>query len=429
VADVRRFVERGAPVPSEVPTPTSMSAPAAPERGGEPNLVVLPVVSRSGFPEDEAFAADLTSELIAELIRHGWARVITAAGTDRRSAVDLRGLARELDARYVVEAHVRRIGPTLRLMVQLFEAQSGSFVWTQKYDRSLDDLAGAEEALGVEAASHISEQQILRRELDRAVNKSGDWSAWERALRALACTTHLGSDSSQVAIEEARQAVAIAPDYALAHAMFAWALGVGSLFGKEPDRDDLRAHIKHAVALDGSDPRVLRVVSTASSVIGDFQTALRFAKRAVELAPHVGNGHFCLAWVYLGLGQNAAAIAALDAEQKIAPQVHNLFISQYLRGLALFSQGRLADAGEALDRSLELNANFVLTQKWRAIVSTLLGAQEEAHQAVRDMRATEPSLTLEDHVSQIMLTVPDPARAAEAVAVLRRIWAAAGPAT
>ncbi len=441
VADVRRFVERDGreaacarPTPAvALPTVSSatvalpVGASQAPKRGGEPNLVVLPITSRSGLPEDEAFAEDLTSELIAELSQHGWAKVITpAVAAQRGAAVDLRALARELDARYVMQSHIRRIGRSLRLMVELLEADAGRIVWTMKYDRPLEDLAALEESLAVEVASHVGEQQISRFEFERAAKKSGDWSAWERTLRALECSAHINSQSTRVACEEAREALSIAPDYALAHAMLAFQLAFSfHLFGGEPVSDEVRSHIRRSVDLDGNEPRVLRLVSEASTSIGDPQTGLRFAKRAVELAPHVAHGYFCLAFAHLGLGQSTEVIAALDTEQKLAPHIFYLYCSQWLRALAHFSEGRLAAAQDALDRSLELNANFVHAQKWKAIVSTLLDRQEDARRAVYDMRATEPSITLEDHASQILSTVSDGSRAATAVAALRRAWAQA----
>ncbi len=432
VADVRRFVERAGPsTVSSAPSPTqtltevaAAAARSAPERGGEPNLVVLPIVSRSGVPEDGLFAEDLTSELIAELTRHGWARVITAGATDRRTAVDLRTLAQQLEARYVADAHVRRVGPTLRLMVQLLDAERGHIVWTQKYDRPLADLAAIQEALAVEVASHVGEQQILRLERERAMAKSSGWSAWERVLRVLAAAAHFSREGMRTAAAEARQALAIAPDYALAHAILAWSCGLSfSLFGSESSTDEVREHVKRAVDLASNDSRVFRLLTAGCMRIGDLQAALRFAERAVEMAPHVGNGHLTLASVYVRLGRNADAIAELDAEQALTQEDFIRYASHLYRALAHFSEGRLGEARDALDRSLKLNPNFVIAQKWKAIVSELLGRPEEARRAVQDMQATDSSLTLEEHASQIPRMLPDSGSTAEAVAMLRRVWA------
>ncbi|MGB6452231.1 MAG: TIR domain-containing protein [Steroidobacteraceae bacterium] len=438
VADVRRFTERASPASSTAqapgpplahPSPATASptpAPVASERGGEPNLVVLPIANRSGLPEDEVFAADLTSELIGELSQHGWAKVITPVVTAAQlgATVDLRALARELDARYALQAHIRRIGSNVRLTVELLEAGAGRIIWTQKYDRPLEDLAALGESLAIEVASHVGEQLISRLEFERAASKTGGWTAWERTLRAMASTAHLNSQSMRGACEEAREALAIAPDYALAHAMLAFVLGYSLyLFGAEPALEEVRLHIRRAVDLDSNDPRVMRLASMASSCIGDTQTGLRFAKRAIELAPHVGHAYYCLALAHLRPGQDAELIAALDTLQKFTPQVFYLYVSQHMRAIAHFSQGQLAAARDALDRSLELNPNFVHAQKWKAIVSALLGQHDEARRAVLDMRATEPSLTLENHASQIMRTFADPTRAAEAVATLRKVWA------
>jgi TIR domain len=68
VADVRRLVEKVA-ASSANATATAAIPPATPERGGEPGVALLPIASRSGLPEDEVFAEDLVSEIVAELSR------------------------------------------------------------------------------------------------------------------------------------------------------------------------------------------------------------------------------------------------------------------------------------------------------------------------------------------------------------------------
>ena len=179
VADVRRFVEKGEGV-SNAPSPVPASTP---ELGGEPGVAMLPIASRSGLPEDGVFAEDLVSEIVAELSRHGYSRVITTIATvgHQGAKLDPRALARELDVRYLVESHTRRVGTNLRLMVQLTEGMTGNILWSQKYERPLAALAQLQDELAIEVASQIGEQ-VLRLEFEHANRKTGNWTAWERTL-------------------------------------------------------------------------------------------------------------------------------------------------------------------------------------------------------------------------------------------------------
>jgi TolB-like protein/Flp pilus assembly protein TadD len=428
VADVRRMAEKGAAAFAETPAPSG--APAAkPERGGEPGVAMLPIATRSGFPEDESFAADLAPEIMAELSRHGYSRVITAVATagHRGAALDLRVIARELDVRYFVESQTRRVATNLRLMVQLTEGMTGNILWSQKYERHLSELAVLQDELAVEVASQIGEQ-VLRLEFEHVHRKSGNWTAWERTLRCMACFININSESIRNSIEEARQALGIAPDYALAHAHLAMSLATfGVMLGNGSEtsvKAEVRMHVKRALELAPNDSRVLQALATSFSQIGDFKASLRFAERAVELTPNVGHAHQSLATAHLGLGYNEAAIAELDAEERIAPHDGIRYVSCALRGMAYFAQGRLAEADAALERSLKLNPAWILGLKWKATVASILGRDEEAWQLVRELREAEPHITLAYHQAQTSQWIPDKDRAGAANEVLRSLWPA-----
>jgi TolB-like protein/Flp pilus assembly protein TadD len=427
VADVRRIVEKGGAASAEAPAPPTLAATPKPERGGEPGLAMLPIASRSGLPEDEAFAEDLMPEIMGELSRHGYSRVITAVATagHRGGALDLRAIARELDVRYFVESHTRRVATNLRLMVQLTEGMTGNILWSQKYDRHLSELADLQDELAVEVASQIGEQ-VLRLEFEHVYRKSGNWTAWERALRSMACFTNISSDSLRIAIEEARQALIIAPDYALAHAHLSMSFATfGMMLGNGSEaavKAEVRMHVKRALELAPNDSRVVQAVSTSFAQIGDFRAALRFAERAVELTPNVGHAHQSLAGAHLGLGCNEAAIAELDAEERIAPHDGIRYVSCCLRGMAYFAQGRLAEADAAFERSLKLNPAWIWGLKWKAILASILGRDEEALQLVRELRDAEPHITLTHHQAQTSLWMPDKDRAGAANEVLRSLW-------
>jgi tetratricopeptide (TPR) repeat protein len=244
----------------------------------------------------------------------------------------------------------------------------------------------------------------------------------------MACFININSESIRNSIEEARQALGIAPDYALAHAHLAMSLATfGVMLGNGSEtsvKAEVRMHVKRALELAPNDSRVLQALATSFSQIGDFKASLRFAERAVELTPNVGHAHQSLATAHLGLGYNEAAIAELDAEERIAPHDGIRYVSCALRGMAYFAQGRLAEADAALERSLKLNPAWILGLKWKATVASILGRDEEALQLVRELREAEPHITLAYHQAQTSQWIPDKDRAGAANEVLRSLWPA-----
>ena len=417
VADIRRLADKDETKPAPRP---------APAVGGVPSVAVLPIVSRSGVAEDADFAEDMTDEVIAALSLHGYFRVIASgtAAAYRGKAIDLRIIGRELDARYVVEGNVRRVGPNLRMMFQLVETETSNILSSSKYVRPLAELADVQDDLLTEIASDIGDR-VMHIEFERAKKKTTDLSAWERVLRARGSFSRMGSENLRIGTDEARQAVAIAPDFGLAHALLATALATDFFMSASTDPErkrEVRVHIKRALDLDGDNPNVLNVVSASSICIGDPQAALRYSQRAVQLVPNIGHAHHHLGAVYLNLGRTAEAIAEFDADERLAPHSNLRYVSLATRGLAYLIQGQVAEASASLDRSLQLNPNFLLTLKWKAIVAAMLDHPHEASDAVRRMREAEPTYTLELHEAQNLRAVPDKALSAKANAILRKIW-------
>ena len=96
----------------------------------------------SGDKEQEFFADGMTEDIITALSKHRWLRVIARNSTFKfkGEALDVRQIAAELDANYVVEGSVRRSGERLRITAQLINAATGDHLWAERYDRNLEDI-------------------------------------------------------------------------------------------------------------------------------------------------------------------------------------------------------------------------------------------------------------------------------------------------
>jgi hypothetical protein len=92
IADVRRIVEKDGPASAQAPVPPGISA-AKPERGGEPGVAMLPIASRSGLPEDDAFAEDLMPEIRGRVVP---ARITSLWIPDKDRAGVANGVLRSL---------------------------------------------------------------------------------------------------------------------------------------------------------------------------------------------------------------------------------------------------------------------------------------------------------------------------------------------
>uniref|UniRef100_UPI002869FE1B tetratricopeptide repeat protein n=1 Tax=Novosphingobium sp. TaxID=1874826 RepID=UPI002869FE1B len=375
-------------------------APAKPgTRGGAPSLAVLPFTNRSGLPEDEVFAFGMVEDLIDALSQGVNVRVISSSSTARfrnGALPDVGAMGRELGVRYLLEGNVRRSGSDLRVTAQLVEAASGEIVWTQKFDRPLAELAALQEDLIGEVAAHL-DAKVYRMEMERALKKPGDHTAWECTMRAFAALRQLNGETVRRAIEEAAHAVAIAPDYGLAHALLADASAIAYMFlsfDNPAEVARIRRHIDYALALDAESAAVLGHVASALNYTGQAAEGLRRARRAIAISPGYGLAHQIAGIASEMLGKPEAALAHLADFRRIephSPYQHYAFAWQADCYLQL---GDWAAAEDAFESSLALNpdANYAYCQK--AIVVRHFGRVDEARQLMIEARRRDPSATL-----------------------------------
>jgi adenylate cyclase len=151
-------LEVGAPAHAK-PTPTS-----APEKSTPPRLsiVVLPFANIGGDPSHEHFVDGVTESLTTDLSRIRNAVVIgrNTAFTYKGKPVDLKQIGRELSACYVLEGSVQRGGNRMRVNVQLIDAEKGTHLWADRFDKPLTDLFDMQDEIVARLAGALNAQLV-----------------------------------------------------------------------------------------------------------------------------------------------------------------------------------------------------------------------------------------------------------------------------
>jgi Tfp pilus assembly protein PilF len=180
---------------------------------------------------------------------------------------NLREIAKELGVKNVIEGTVRRMGDRVKIMVQLVDAQSDHMVWTETYDRSLDDVFAiqAEIARNVASALDADVQPTEAAELGRAPTSSA--SAYDLFLQARDITFKNRPEERSHLTRLLRQALALDPNYADVYVLL-------------------------AVSFQQ------RYVDTGLNDTRLLDSATAYARRALEIDPTVQQAHFTLARIY-----------------------------------------------------------------------------------------------------------------------------------
>lgn len=429
VLEVSAFVGRDVrPVTSAATAPSFRSSRS--NRGSVPTLAVLPFANRSGLQEDDIFAFGMVEDIIDAMSQGVDVRVVASSATARfrNGAIpDLDAMARQLGVRYVLEGNVRRVGESLRVTTQLIDASNGAVLWTQKFDRPLAQLAELQEELVLEVASHLRTQSH-RLEIERALRKPDNLTAWEAVMRSIAAYRRMSGPALMLAIQEAHKAVEISPDYGLALALLAQAQGIlyNQVFpDNEVEAQRIRALAEQAIDLDPDSSVVMSTAAGALNVSGFPEEALAAGLRAIALSPTSEYGYFACGQASVYLGRPDEALAYFDKEEQLAPGHPVIWISYLWRGASHIIAGRWEQAVEAYDRSLILTPDNAAPNMGRAICLRQLGRLDEARTFMARGLKSEPDTPLaiwELRYSRAHMGSPNLALVLEH---LRALWAEA----
>src|ERR1700738_4706015 len=161
---------------------TAMSPLPLPDK---PSIAVLPFANMSGDPEQEYFADGMVEEIITALSRIRWLFVIArnSSFTYKGQAVDVKQVGRELGVRYVLEGSVRKGGERVRIAAQLIDALSGTHLWADRFDGSLEDVFDLQDKVATSVAGVI-EPELRAAEMRRsATQPTTDLTAYDLYLR------------------------------------------------------------------------------------------------------------------------------------------------------------------------------------------------------------------------------------------------------
>jgi tetratricopeptide (TPR) repeat protein len=297
--------------------------------------------------------------------------------------------------------------------------------------RGLDEIETSPEEFPASVAAELIEA-IAQFETKLALAKSGPLSAWEHVLRARAHQFRLAVAPSLDALDEARKAVAAAPDFGMAHSALAMALCLklaasGSPCDAEHDAlvREIHEHIGQALRLDGDNPAILLASVGAYSSLGDTEAGLRLALRATKRTPNSPDAQAALGLAYFLAGRTGDAIAVYSKQDRLASLDSFRTFGLWALGVCLFIEGRPAEAEAAIDRSLGLHPDNAMALSWKAIIAADLGNHEAGTAAVRLLLATNSGLSTDESLIRVEELPFEHPRKYEAVAILQRLIAEA----
>lgn len=321
------------------------------------SIAVLPFVNMSSDEEQEYFSDGLSEELL-----HLLARIPELDVAARTSSFSFKGkdlgipeIASQLKVAHILEGSVRKQGNQIRITAQLIQANNGYHLWSQTYDRQLDNVFQIQEDIAIAVVEAL--RVTLLGEAPKT--RRTDPAAYQLFLEGQYLKRQISNDSLNRAVEAFKQAVEVDPAY-----VPAWAeLADTYIWGGNPDalsREEITARADQAIQTAiSADPDYaftyyVRGISSIFSHnnfgqgIDDFQHALELDPDDAFIVAGIGKGAFIT-------GQYDLAIAQYEAALALEPVVAEFY---WYLGRTYLSSGRLDDAEKSFAKLSSLSSSF-----------------------------------------------------------------------
>ena len=261
------------------------------EASKPPAIAVLPFKNMSGDEEQEYFADGITEDIITNLSLWKTFPVISrnSSFTYKGKDVNLKNISEELGVRYVVEGSVRKGGNKVRITAQLIDATEDHHLWSNKWDRSLDDIFEVQDEVSSAIAAVVS-PAVKEQEGKRVVKKqTKNINAWDEYLRALSCYNN--RESNEVIREHCYKSIELDPKISDTYVLLCYS-GYTEIFNheKQDKRSENEAiyhqNAQRAYDLDPDNPDAIIVLSRSFNLKKEYDKRLSLMEKAVKINPN-----------------------------------------------------------------------------------------------------------------------------------------------
>ncbi len=359
----------------------------------KPSIAVLPFQNMSGDPEQEYFADGMVEEIITALSRIRWLFVIArnSSFTYKGEAVDVKRVGRELGVRYVLEGSVRKAGQRVRITGQLIDALTGTYLWADRFEGSLEDVFELQDRVAVSVAGVI-EPALQAAEMHRsAARPTTDLGAYDFYLRALAVFFPVRKEGMFEALALLEQAIAIDPRYGPA---LSWAANchlrlVRDSWAEEPEKNRRKGIdlARRALQVGENDPGVLTYAAHVLAGFGDdIGTMIGLVDRALALNPSYARGWFISGILRMWAGQPDLSMEHVVTSLRLSPR-ERMGTPMLAMGSVYFFKRQFDEAVSKLLLSMQDHPGHPSSYRFLAACYAHMGRLDEAHAIIAQLRA------------------------------------------
>jgi adenylate cyclase len=369
----------------------------------KPSIAVLPFTNMSGEKEQEYFCDGLAEGIINGLSKSEHIFVIArnSTFTYKTKPVKVKQIAEEMGVRYVMEGSVQREGRQVRITVQLIDALTGGHLFSERYDRDLENILTLEDEITMKVLTAVQVKLTGGEDARLRAKGTKNLDAYLKLLQAREDYQIMSKEKQSLARRSAEEAVALDPKYSAAYALLAAVIFNEVNLGvyKDP-REALERAVelgKKAVGLDDSSSHAHASLSFPYTFLREYENAISEGEKAVSLEPNSAWAYLALGHALFYLGRFEEAIAFFKKSLRLSPipVTPNVLL---LLGTSYCLVGRYEEAVSTYKKLIQLSGPDHLSgHLGLAAAYALMGSEKEARTEAAEVMRVDPNFSLESY--------------------------------
>lgn len=356
------------------------------------SVAVLPFINRSSDPENEYFSDGITEEIISALAKSDGLRVTsrTSSFSFKGKELDIREIGKKLEVQSILEGSVRKSGNRVRINAQLSSALDGYQLWTETYDRLLEDIFEVQDEISYKIAEQLREKFSKESRAKELTESTIEIDAYNHYLKGLFYYNKWTPANAQKAVDAFKAAIAIEPNYAQAYSGLAQAYSLMSFTGfMSPDEgyELMEEAAKKEIELDpNSGNGYVSLSLVAFFRKWNFEKGKEYIERSLEINPQSAEANQVLSLYYIIAGELESGLAAIEKAREVDPLS---MINNRTRADIYYLKEEYKTAIEIYEWLLEQDPDFIAALDFKAWAYLMNGEIDKAIQIFESLLEEE----------------------------------------
>lgn len=310
-------------------------------------------------------------------------------------------IAEDLGVRYVLEGSIQKSGERLRVTAQLIDALKGYHVWSEKYDRKLEDLFAVQDdiTLNIAVAMQVA---LTEGEQAQVHHQTENLKAWSLVVKAHGLFETYRKDDNAKARELFERSVELDPNYAYAWTYLGWTYWIDAVYyhmyyDRKEWLENAETMAQKALSINDKSSDAYALLSGVYLSQGKYDEAVTAGNKAVSLDPNSSENHAIVAITMQNVGDGEAVVALINQAMRLNPNFPPWY--WYRLGIGYRLLGRYEESAAALKKRVDIaeKANNPIFGIYLSLATTysMMGRVEEAKAAVAKALEVNPKITIE----------------------------------